>query len=95
MSGFIPVNEAKALIDQGALVVDVRTLPEWNEGHGPSLFIPLDQLQARLVELPKDKPVLMVCRSGARSGQAANWLRSMGYDAHNLGPWQRSPLVDA
>ncbi len=93
MSGFIPVEEAQALLDQGALVVDVRTLPEWNEGHGPSLFLPLDQLEARLHELPKDKVLLMVCRSGARSGQAAAWLRSLGYEAHNLGPWQRNPRV--
>ena len=93
MNGFIPVEEAQALLDQGAVVVDVRTLPEWNEGHGPSLFLPLDQLEARLHELPKDKVLLMVCRSGARSGNAANWLRAQGYQAYNLGPWQRSPLV--
>ena len=93
MHGFIPVEEAQALLGQGALVIDVRTQPEWDEGHGPSLFLPLDQLQARLGELPQDKPLLLVCRSGARSGQAAGWLRSQGYDAHNLGPWQRSPLV--
>lgn len=94
MFGFIPVEEARGLIDQGAVVVDVRTLPEWEEGHGPSLFMPLDQLEARLQELPRDKPLLLVCRSGARSGQAAHWLRAQGYDAHNLGPWQRSPLAE-
>lgn len=93
MNGFIPVEDAKRLIDAGALVVDVRSLPEWNEGHGPSLFMPLDQLAARVDELPKDKVLLMVCRSGARSAQAAGWLRAQGFDAHNLGPWQRSPLV--
>lgn len=93
MSGFIPVDEAKALIEQGALVVDVRTLPEWEEGHGPSLFLPLDQLASRVDELPKDKVLLMVCRSGARSAQAAMWLCNQGFKAHNLGPWQRSPLV--
>lgn len=93
MNGFIPVEEAQAFLEQGAVVVDVRTLPEWNEGHGPSLFLPLDQLEARLHELPKDKVLLMVCRSGARSGNAAAWLRAQGYQAYNLGPWQRSPLV--
>jgi rhodanese-related sulfurtransferase len=94
MFGFIPVEEAKALIEEkGAVVVDVRSQPEWDAGHGPSLFLPLDQLEARLAELPKDKPLLMVCRSGARSAQAAAWLRGQGYEAHNLGPWERSPLV--
>ena len=93
MFGFIPVEEAKALIDEGALVVDVRTQPEWDLGHGPSLFLPLDQLMDRVGELPKDKALLMVCKSGGRSAQAAMWLRSQGYEAHNLGLWQRSPLV--
>lgn len=94
MFGFIPVEEAQALIDgKGAVVVDVRTQPEWDEGHGPSLLLPLDQLMDRVGELPKDKPLLMVCRSGGRSAQAAAWLRGQGFEAHNLGPWQRSPLV--
>lgn len=93
MFGFIPEEEARTLLDRGALVIDVRTQPEWDEGHGPSLFLPLDQLQARLGELPPDKPLLLVCRSGARSGQAAGWLRAQGFEAHNLGPWQRNPLL--
>jgi rhodanese-related sulfurtransferase len=94
MSGFIPVDEAKALLDQGAVVVDVRTQGEWDEGHGPSLFLPLDQLVDRAGELPKDKVLLMVCRSGGRSAQATMWLRGQGFTAHNLGPWERSPLVN-
>lgn len=92
MNGFVDQEEAKRLLAEGALVVDVRTLPEWNEGHGPeALLLPLDQLEARVSELPKDRTLLMVCRSGARSGHAAAWLRHQGFDARNLGPWQCDP----
>lgn len=92
MSGFLDQNEARRLMDEGAVLVDVRTQQEWDEGHGPdSILIPLDQLEARLGELPKDKPILVCCRSGARSGNAAGWLNQQGYQVFNLGPWQRNP----
>ncbi len=93
MPGFLPVDEASALMDQGALVVDVRTPGEWEEGHcEASVLLPLNELPSRFEELPKDKVLLMVCRSGGRSEQATLFLKSMGYGAvHNLGPWQRNP----
>ena len=93
MHGFIPVEEAAALMDQGAIVVDVRTPAEWAEGHAAdSLLLPLNELPARFEELPADKALLMVCRSGARSEQAAQFLKAMGRgQVFNLGPWQRNP----
>ncbi len=93
MPGFLPLDEAAALMDQGALVVDVRTPGEWEEGHAEaSLLLPLNELPNRFEELPKDKVLLMVCRSGGRSEQATMFLKSMGYaEVHNLGPWQRNP----
>lgn len=92
MSGFLEQEEARRMLDEGAVLIDVRTLPEWQEGHGPdSVLIPLDQLEARLVEIPKDQPIILCCRSGARSGSAAAWLNQQGYQAYNLGPWQRNP----
>ncbi len=93
MSGFIPVEEAKALLQEGALVVDVRTPMEWEEGHAEgSILLPLQELEARFRELPKDRALLMVCRSGARSEVATHFLRAQGYPTvHNLGPWQRTP----
>jgi len=92
MAGFIDQDEARKMMEGGALLVDVRTLPEWDEGHGPdSILIPLDQLEARVAELPKDKPILLCCRSGARSGNASGWLKQQGYEAYNLGPWQNNP----
>lgn len=92
MSGFLDPQIALKLMNEGAPLVDVRTLGEWNEGHGPdSILIPLDQLEARIGELPKDKPILLCCRSGARSGNAAAWLNQQGFEAYNLGPWQMNP----
>ncbi|HTL98954.1 MAG TPA: rhodanese-like domain-containing protein [Holophagaceae bacterium] len=93
MPGFIPVEEAAALLDAGALVVDVRTPGEWEEGHAEaSLLLPLNELPARFGELPKERALLMVCRSGGRSEQAAMFLQAMGYErVFNLGPWQRNP----
>lgn len=72
-----------------AQIVDVRTPGEFAAGHAPdSLNIPLDQLEARVGELAKDRPVVLCCATGARSGLATQWLRAMGYDATNAGPWQ-------
>jgi rhodanese-related sulfurtransferase len=94
MPGFIPVEDAQAMLDKGALVVDVRSQGEWDEAHSEhSVLLPLDQLEARYAELPKEKVLLMVCRSGGRSEMAMNFMRARGYEAHNLGPWQRSPLA--
>ena len=93
MHSFLPVEEAAALMDAGALVVDVRTPGEWEEGHAAeSLLLPLNELPNRFAELPKDRALLMVCRSGGRSEQAAMFLQAMGFErVFNLGPWQRNP----
>ncbi len=90
---FIALEDAKTLLDQGALVVDVRTPMEWAEGHAEgSLLMPLQEFGERFRELPRDRPLLMVCRSGARSQTATDFLRQQGYpEVHNLGPWERNP----
>ena len=64
-------EEAKALLEE-AFVVDVREAWEYGEGHVPgAVNIPLSTLPQRLAELPKDRPILLVCNSGNRSGAAA------------------------
>ena len=61
--------------------MDVRTVEEWNQGHvDGAVLIPLDQLGARVNEVPKDQDVLIICRSGNRSGQARDLLRGQGFD---------------
>ena len=76
----------------GARLVDVRTPSEFAAGHIPgAINIPLQQLDSRLTELqPKDTAVVLYCRSGSRSGNAARMLKNAGFAAvHNLGPMSR------
>jgi len=66
-------------------VIDVREPEEWAEGHIPQArLIPLGTLPERLEELDKEKPVIMVCRSGARSHRATEYLTYLGFDAANM-----------
>lgn len=62
------------------LLVDVRTPEEYASGHiAGSVNIPLQELQSRMSEIPTNQAVVLYCRSGNRSGQAANLLRDAGY----------------
>ncbi|MBI3153022.1 MAG: rhodanese-like domain-containing protein [Chloroflexi bacterium] len=81
----VSVDEAYEMYQSGAFVVDVRTQEEWDEYHAPNTtLIPLDQLQARLSEVPKDQEILVVCRSGNRSQQGRDILLSAGYNATSM-----------
>jgi rhodanese-related sulfurtransferase len=69
----------------GALVVDVREQVEWDAGHiSGAVWIPLGELGSRVDELPRDRRMVIVCRTGSRSGYAADALHGAGYDAANL-----------
>ena len=78
------------LLAEGALVVDVRSMGEYQRGHVKgSMHVPLPQLSKKINAVKKQKKtVITVCASGMRSGKAAKVLRSHGVDAHNGGPWQ-------
>ncbi len=66
-------------------LLDVREDEEWVAGHiAGSQHIPLGQLAARLDEVPRDRTVVTVCRSGHRSGIAAKSLSARGIAAENL-----------
>jgi phage shock protein E len=75
-------EEALALWQAGkAAIIDVRTPKEYQEGHIPDVpLIPLDQLENRLEEVPQDRQVLLICRSGRRSSLGTNFLRSKGFE---------------
>lgn len=67
------------------LVLDVREPSEYQQGHIPgSLLIPLSTLPGRLQELPTDRRIVAVCRSGNRSDSATRILRKAGFDALNM-----------
>jgi rhodanese-related sulfurtransferase len=82
---------AKKLVDGGATLVDVRSPAEFSSGHvDGAVNIPVDSISGRLDELPRDEPVVLYCRSGARSARAAEILRNNGFESvHNVGPMPR------
>jgi rhodanese-related sulfurtransferase len=66
-----PAQAEAAVRDEDALAVDVRETDERQAGHmAGSVWIPLGELAARVAELPHDRPLVIVCRSGARSRPA-------------------------
>lgn len=68
-----------------ATVLDVREPDEWEQGTLPdAVLISQGEIVDRMEELPKDKPVLCVCRSGGRSSNVAVFLAFNGYEAANL-----------
>lgn len=89
---------ATRLINDGALVLDVRENGEFTAGHLPGAKnIPLSQLDKRAAELPAGKPVLICCETGARSGRAAGMLRKSGRDQvfnldGGLSAWKQAGL---
>jgi rhodanese-related sulfurtransferase len=68
------------------LVLDVREVWEYEEGHVPgAVLIPLMKVENRLAEIPQDQHVIVTCRSGNRSGQIAEFLTENGYTkVHNM-----------
>ena len=72
--------EAAQLQADGAFVLDVREQDEWDAGHveGATL-IPLGELPNRLSELPKDKQIIVMCKTGNRSAQGRNLLLANGF----------------
>lgn len=80
----IDVREADRLARSGgALLLDVREPDEWHAGHAPAaVHLPLADALAAAV--PDDRPVLAICRSGNRSGQAASCLAAAGRDVRNV-----------
>ena len=78
--------DAQTSLENGAVLVDVRETNEYTEIRIPgSLLVPLSAFAERYEELPKDKPLVMQCRSGARSAKAAEYLLANGYsDVSNL-----------
>ena len=81
----VTAAEAARLIEEGALVVDVRRAFEWNRAHIPgAAHVPLDQLPERCLELPEDRLLITFCTGGLRSAGAANLLVEYGFDAVNM-----------
>lgn len=82
-------QQITAALDKGAVVVDVRSVNEFDGGHVPgSKNIPLHMLPAKIKEIKQwKKPVIVVCASGMRSGQAKVLLTANGIETYNGGSW--------
>lgn len=87
--GIGPKVDFKSLLDQGAMIVDVRTIGEFTSGHiQGAVNIPLDSIRSRAAELKKkNKVIITCCRSGNRSSMAKGILTSAGITAYNGGAW--------
>lgn len=89
MLGFSPGVDYKSLIQNGGIIIDVRTKGEYQGGHiKGSINIPLNVLSDNISKLKKDKAIITCCASGMRSASAKSLLKSIGFtEVHNGGGW--------
>ncbi|MFM2196697.1 MAG: hypothetical protein RLZZ505_129 [Verrucomicrobiota bacterium] len=84
----VSIEQAEKQLEEGAQLLDVRTKEEWDEGHldGAALVTVTEEgfLEKAKSKLDMKKPVLVYCRSGARSAKATELLRLAGFTAHDL-----------
>jgi phage shock protein E len=87
--GLGPTVNYQELIQQGAIIIDVRSKGEYQSGHiENSINIPLDALPLQAKTLNKNKPVITCCASGMRSAAAKSILLSAGFEqVYNGGGW--------
>ena len=81
-------KKIKQFIQEGAVVIDVRTKTEYEGGHlRTSKNIPMDSIPSYMGQLDKTKPIITCCASGMRSGQVKRMLKANGFKAMNGGGW--------
>jgi rhodanese-related sulfurtransferase len=72
---------APADVPADSYLLDVREPEEWTAGHAPGAHhVPMMEVPARMAEVPTDVDVVVVCRSGGRSGQVVSYLLGNGWD---------------
>ena len=93
----LPLAAAREHLKKGALLVDVRTVEEFNAKHlTNAVNVPLDELKAKLPRrvIDKSRVLLLYCRSGRRSGLAEQQLRALGYtNSFNIGSYEQAGKV--
>ena len=81
----VGLQDLEQALAGGALLLDVRESDEYAAGHVPGAqLLPLSVLPVRMDELPRDRPVYVVCQAGGRSAQAAQLLTAAGVDARSV-----------
>ena len=85
MADLSPQQLLALIAGDGAQLIDVREPDEYDAGRIAGVeLIPLGELTARADSIDRSRPVIFVCRSGARSGMATEAFLGAGYEAHNL-----------
>jgi len=89
--GLGPKVDCHELIANGAILIDVRTPGEYSNGKPKnSTNIPLDKIGGKIKKIEKlNKPVVLCCASGMRSGRATSILKTNGIEAYNGGAWHK------
>ena len=87
--GIGPKVDYAQLVKNGAVIIDVRTKAEYQQGHiKGSINVPLNNLSNHYSKLDRNKPIITCCASGMRSAQAKNILNANGYsEVYNGGGW--------
>ena len=90
-------EDVVALVEADALLLDVREPDEWEAGHAPgAVHVPMREIPGRVDELPTDRRIVAICRSGARSRAVAEVLVGAGYDVVNaeggMRAWEAADL---
>ncbi len=81
-------KDYKDLLDQGAIIIDVRTESEYKSGHiKNSINVPLKDLTYRINEFDKKYNIVTVCAVGIRAESAKKFFESRGYNVANGGRW--------
>jgi rhodanese-related sulfurtransferase len=81
----VGARAAAALLEAGALLIDVREPGEWQAGHvAQAWLLPMGQVARHRSDLPHDRQIVVACRSGGRSAAVVEALRAWGLDAVNL-----------
>jgi rhodanese-related sulfurtransferase len=95
MAKEVSIDQLHDSLADGAFLIDVREVAEYQSGHVPgAIHIPLGALHENLNEIPKGQQVWIICQSGGRSMKAANALEDLGYTAVSVaggtGAWIES-----
>ncbi len=87
------LEKIKNLLQDGATLIDVRSPQEYRLGHHPkAINLPLPEIDQNVEKINQlQQPILVVCRSGARSGMAQKKLNRQGIESINAGNWKNVP----
>ncbi len=91
MNSEISCDQLRQFLAKGAQLIDVRSTMEFNQGAlNGAINLPINTIQSSIESIDKSKPVLLYCRSGARSGMVQQFLISLGFkDVYNIGGYTR------